>query len=303
MKKKRIAAALLCIAACVLAGMGIREYILEANAGSSYDRVRTEVEKNETEAAETQMTEKQTAESQTTEAQMTETLTAETEAASTESDAEVFESSTEGETEKASESEVSNPPEIPIDFNALWEENPEAYAWIRIPGTVIDYPILQSETDNAYYLNHNIDGEESPEGAIFTEDYNKKDFTDPNTVLYGHNMKNGSMFQGLHDYMDRTFFDENREVLIYLPDQILHYEIFAAYQYDDRHLLLSFDFEDPDVYQKYLDSIFAIRDMNAFVDTTMDVTAEDKILTLSTCYSNYSDDRYLVQAVLVSIES
>ena len=200
------------------------------------------------------------------------------------------------------EEEASEPPDIPVDFESLQEYNPDIYAWITIPGTAVDYPIVQRPGDNSYYLTHNTDGEESAEGAIFTEDYNSKDFTDPNTVIYGHNMRNGSMFRSLHDYMDRSFFDENREVLIYMPDKILHYEIFAAYLYDSRHLLLNFDFDDPEVFARYLDDIKSIRDMSSFVDASIEVTAEDRIITMSTCYKGMNDRRYLVQAVLVSIE-
>lgn len=284
MKRYKLAAACLCLAGCVLAGIGIYKYIEEQNAGSEYDRIRNAVVRTgaapETEAEEAgaEATEDSGEDAAKTAAEDT------------------------GQDAAETETEDGEPVEIPIDFEALWEINPEAYAWITIPGTEIDYPILQSETDNTYYLTHNIEGEESPEGAIFTEDYNSKDFEDPNTVIYGHNMRNGSMFQGLHEYMDRAFFDENREVLIYLPDKILHYEIFAAYLYDDRHLLESFDFEDEDVFGAYLNRIFSIRDMNSFIDTDMEVTAEDKIITLSTCYSNESNQRYLVQAVLVSID-
>ena len=284
MKRYKLAAACLCLAGCVLAGIGIYKYIEEQNAGSEYDRIRNAVVR--TGAA---------PETEAEEAGAEETEDSGEDAAKTAAgDA--------GQDAAETETEDGEPVEIPIDFEALWEINPEAYAWITIPGTEIDYPILQSETDNTYYLTHNIEGEESPEGAIFTEDYNSKDFEDPNTVIYGHNMRNGSMFQGLHEYMDRAFFDENREVLIYLPDKILHYEIFAAYLYDDRHLLESFDFEDEDVFGAYLNRIFSIRDMNSFIDTDMEVTAEDKIITLSTCYSNESNQRYLVQAVLVSID-
>lgn len=203
------------------------------------------------------------------------------------------------EKEKESEKAAEN---IPIDFTALQKRNPEVYAWITIPGTAIDYPILQSETDNSYYLTHTIDRAESPEGAIFTENYNTKDFKDPNTVIYGHDMKNGSMFQNLHKYQDRDFFDKNREVIIYMPDEILHYRIFAAYIYDDRHILLSFNFEDPDVYGQYLRQIFSMRDMTSNIDTGMSVGTDDKIITLSTCYGTQADKRYLVQAVLESIE-
>ena len=175
-------------------------------------------------------------------------------------------------------------------------------AWISIPGTAIDYPVLQRENDNTYYLDHTIDHEEKTEGAIFTENYNNTDFEDPNTVIYGHDMRNGSMFKGLLDYRDKTFFDQNKEVLIYTPDAIRPYKIFAAYPYDSRHLLRSFDFTDKEVYQQYLYRIFAIRDMNASIDTTAQVGTDDKILTLSTCYANQPDMRFLVQAVLVSIE-
>lgn len=195
-----------------------------------------------------------------------------------------------------------DPVKIPIDFAALQERNPDVYAWITIPGTAIDYPILQSQTDNTYYLTHTIDGAESPEGGIYTESYNSRDFEDPNTVIYGHDMANGSMFQNLLEYQDRSFFDANREVLIYTPDAIRHYRIFAAYLYDDRHIMQSFDFTDQEVYRQYLDSIFAIRDMGANIDTEQEVNVDDKIITLSTCYGIQADKRYLVQAVLVSIE-
>lgn len=198
--------------------------------------------------------------------------------------------------------EESTPVSIPIDFQALKEQNPEVYAWIQIPDTNIDYPILQRPGDNSYYLNHTIDGEEKTEGSIFTEDYNSTDFEDPNTVIYGHDMKNGSMFQNLLSYQDRDFFDKHKDVIIYTPDAIRHYQVFAAYLYDDRHLMQSFSFEIRSVYQAYLDSIFSIRDMNAQIDTSADVSADNQIITLSTCYGNQSDKRFLVQAVLVSIE-
>ena len=207
------------------------------------------------------------------------------------------------EAENAAESSAEEPSvQIPVDFAALQSEYPDIYAWITVPGTNIDYPVVQREGDNAYYLSHNAAGEESPEGAIFTEDYNTKTFEDPNTVLYGHNMKNGSMFQNLHSYSDRQFFDEHRDAVVYLPDKILHYRIFAAYLYDSRHLLESFDFSDPAVMENYLNSIQSLRDMNANIDTQIELDGSDKVITLSTCYQGRDDKRFLVQAVLESIE-
>lgn len=200
------------------------------------------------------------------------------------------------------EPEEESKVEIPIDFDALQKKNSDVYAWIKIENTNIDYPILQKADDNGYYLTHTIENAESPEGSIFTEDYNSKDFEDPNTVIYGHDMKNGSMFQNLLKYQDKDFFDQNQEVLIYTPDAIRHYKIFAAYLYDDRHLMESFDFDIKSVYEGYLNSIFSMRSMNAQIETSAEIGTDDKIITLSTCYGNQSDKRFLVQAVLVSIE-
>ena len=206
-------------------------------------------------------------------------------------------------TEAPEEPDVSDSPiEIPIDFDALKQRNPDAYAWITVPGTPIDYPILQSPDDNSYYLTHTIDHEEKTEGAIYTENYNSTDFEDPNTLIYGHDMRNGTMFRSLLEYQDREFFDKNREIIIYTPDAIRHYKIFAAYPYDNRHILLSFDFSDKSVYRQYLENIFSIRDMNAYIDTSVEVDTDDKIITLSTCYGAQREMRYLIQAVLTDTE-
>lgn len=191
--------------------------------------------------------------------------------------------------------------EVPIDFESLTAQYPDIYAWITIPGTQIDYPIVQHESDNSYYLNHTVDGRKKVEGAIFTENYNSKDFSDANTVIYGHNMKNGSMFKGLHKFKDKQFFSENSEIIIYQEGRILRYKIFAAYVYDNRHLMLSFDFSDVNIYRSYLNFVLTKKDMSSNIDTTVEVTTEDKIITLSTCNSNDSQ-RYLVQAVLLSIQ-
>ena len=101
-------------------------------------------------------------------------------------------------------------PEKEVDFADLQANtNEDIYAWICIPDTAIDYPILQHPTDNTYYLNYNLDGSRGYPGCIYTEDYNARDFSDPVTVLYGHNMKNGTMFAGLHKYGDSEYMDSH----------------------------------------------------------------------------------------------
>lgn len=98
-------------------------------------------------------------------------------------------------------------PKKNIDFEELHKTVCEdIYAWIYIPNTNIDYPLLQHATDNSYYLEHNLDDSEGYPGCIYTENNNSKDFTDRHTVIYGHNMRDGRMFSDLHKYEDREFY-------------------------------------------------------------------------------------------------
>lgn len=193
--------------------------------------------------------------------------------------------------------------ENPIDFEQLTEINSDLYAWIRIPGTVIDYPIGQRAGNDVYYLSHDMYREPRSAGCIFTQDCNSKDFTDPNTVIYGHNMRNETMFQNLHLFSDPTFFEEHPYVYIYTPDRVLAYKVFAAYSYDDRHIMNSFDFDDPEVFGAYLDEVFHVRSMEKNLREDMTVTTQDRIITLSTCNRGEKDTRYLVQAVLIKDEA
>lgn len=200
-------------------------------------------------------------------------------------------------------------PEIPedaallraVDFAALQEDTcADIYAWISIPDTRIDYPVLQHPSDDTYYLNYNLDGSKGYPGCIYTEIENSRDFSDFNTVIYGHNMKNGSMFHDLHSYEDESFLSDHPYVYIYTPDRVMRYRIFAAYPYDDRHLLYSFDYATPEGRAGYLSEIFSIRSMSAVLDDQVAVTSDDRLITLSTCVGSQNEKRYLVQAVLVN---
>lgn len=188
---------------------------------------------------------------------------------------------------------------IPVDFETLRKMNTDIYAWITIPGTTVDYPVLQNAEDNARYLVTDASGAESDAGAIFSEHENARDFSDVHTVLYGRNMDDGSMFGALHQFEDDTFFEAHRVVKIYTPDAVHSYRIFAAYRYDDRHLLQSFDCSDPNVFQSYIRSIVDQRNLYACIDKTADIQWGDRILTLSTGDASGDTYRYLVQAVLI----
>lgn len=199
------------------------------------------------------------------------------------------------ETEESTEKELV----IPVDFKSLKKINPEIYAWITIPGTAIDYPVVQSGEDDTKYLTLTAEGEESVAGSIFSEKQNAKDFSDVHTVLYGHNMKDGTMFADLHKFEEEEFFNGHRTVVIYTPDAIRYYRIFAAYLYDNRHLLQSFDCSDAEVFEAYIKSIMEQRNLYAYIDRDTEIQTSDRILTLSTCHSMGPEYRYLLQAVLI----
>ena len=116
---------------------------------------------------------------------------------------------------------------IPVDFDELQTMNPDIYAWIKIPGTDISYAVLQrdGDDDQEYYSKHSENGAYYSGGSIFSQSYNRKDFSDPMTVLYGHNLRNGRMFAQLNGFSDAEVFESHRYIYVYLPDRMLVYEI------------------------------------------------------------------------------
>jgi sortase B len=192
-------------------------------------------------------------------------------------------------------------PEKNLDWDALHEENADIYAWIYVPDTDVDYPVLQHPTDNSYYLNYNIDGTKGFPGCIYTENYNSKDFTDPHTVIYGHNLKSGLMFSTLHNFEDEEVFAGDHYIFIYTEDYVFVYEIFAAYEYSSIHLLSNYDFTNEYVYADFLKSIYEADGRVANIRQDIEVTTEDQIVTLSTCTKDSVKSlRYLVTGVLLN---
>lgn len=194
-------------------------------------------------------------------------------------------------------------PGLKIDFQTMQKEkNPHIYAWITVHGTSVDYPILQHPEDNAYYLNHDLAGNKAAAGSIFTENYNNKDFNDNFTIIYGHNMKNGTMFKTLHYYVDREFFDEHPYIYLYTEKQTRVYQIYAAYEYNDEHLLLNYNMDKREVFEQYLEEIRKLSSSVGCFNWEQGPTGEDKVITLSTCIANKPEKRYLVQAKLIAVE-
>lgn len=200
----------------------------------------------------------------------------------------------------APEAEPETPTmEAVVDFAALQAVNDEIYAYLEIPGTTIAYPVVQSAEDNLYYNTHAADRSYYSGGSIYSQDYNAKTFLDPNTVLYGHNLRSGEMFGLLGNYGDVDFFCGHPTIYIHTPDFIREYRIFAAYPYGNEHLLLNHDFGNPEEFDAFFSTIREDYALTGNFDDEFWPAAGDSVLTLSTCYSGNRNMRFLVQAVLV----
>ena len=206
----------------------------------------------------------------------------------------------EGEAPENPDDVMSEGQSNPVDFEKLKSYNSDLVAWIKVPGTNIDYPVARYEgADQSHYLSYNMYGEPSYAGCIYMEKVNAPDFSDNNTVLYGHNMKTKSMFGQIHKFEDDAFFEENQYIFVYTPGHALTYQIFAAYVSDNSKITLAYDFSKKDVYERYLKNVLSARSMEANIREGVEVTSDNRMITLSTCISGQTDKRYLVQGVLI----
>ncbi|MDD3663206.1 MAG: class B sortase [Candidatus Pacebacteria bacterium] len=185
-------------------------------------------------------------------------------------------------------------PWLQIDFDGLKNQNQDVVGWIQIPALDISYPVVQ-RTDNFYYLSHLFTGESNSNGSIFVDFHNKSDFADQNTIIYGHNMKNGSMFGTLDSYDDKSLYDQNPYFYVYVPDNILVYQIFSCYTGKTGSRAYTYAFSDGNDFRSFVETIRGY----AGYDTEVEVAESDKIVTLSTCVNSRRDYRYLVHGKLI----
>lgn len=162
-----------------------------------------------------------------------------------------------------------------------------------IPETELSYPILQGE-DNRYYLNHTWLGERSTVGAIFMECQCAPDFSDFNTIIYGHRMNNESMFGILKSYENLDFWREHPAVYLVTDSGVNIYDVFAAHEVGIREIVYRLDVEENDLQQEFID--FCLD--RSEIDTGVVPDREDQVLTLSTCTGRGHATRWIVQAVL-----
>ncbi len=188
-------------------------------------------------------------------------------------------------------------PRYAVDIDTLQQLNSDIIGWIYMPGSVVNYPIVRAE-DNNYYLRRTIRGTYNTAGSIFMDCANQPDFTDLNTILYGHNMKNGSMFGSFKNfYQDEDYYKEHPYFYIYTPDKKWNkYEIFSGYhcQSDDS----SYDYVKENAYEKYVERALS----RSIIDFGVEVDTENKktVVTLSTCSGRSGGtQRFLLHGVWI----
>lgn len=192
-----------------------------------------------------------------------------------------------------------------IDFGALREKNPDIFAWIYIPDTVIDCPVLQSEQSDTYYEDHNAYGEEDDTGAVYIELANLTNMCDFNTVLHGKTgVDEDGLFADLYRFANPDFFAEHEYVYLYLDGNVLTYEIFAAYERENTSLIRTYDFTYLSGCQQFLDDLYGTRDMAMNLrEGWENVGAYNYVITLTTQRSENAENQFVVIAVLVQDEA
>ena len=183
-----------------------------------------------------------------------------------------------------------------IDLAALREVNPDVLGWIRIPDTKIDYPLMQG-ADNDFYLNHTWEKTPNSVGSIFLEHQNSAGLTDYNTIIYGHNMNNGSMFAGLQNYAVPDYWKDHPYVYVLTDAGVYRYEVFVFFRAEVDSLTYGLNPQRNDTKEDFL----RLSLENSWIDTGIEPALTDRILTLSTCSGSNYDYRYVVQARLPMI--
>lgn len=196
-----------------------------------------------------------------------------------------------GQTEAAdTEPGALRPPQV--NFDALRKINPNIVGWLVIEGTRINYPVVQGE-DNDFYLTHQFDGQYNGAGCLFLDEKNDAVFSQCNQIIYGHYMKNRSMFHDLANYKEQEFFNEHPTGWLLTPTKAYQLQFFSGYVCDVYEDAWKIDFSEDD-FAEWLKDRMA---QSVFTSDVMPA-ADSHILTLSTCSYEYQNARFVLHAVL-----
>ena len=176
-------------------------------------------------------------------------------------------------------------------FEPLLKINEDIVGWVQVPNTKVNYPVVKT-TDNDFYLHHNIKKEKSVAGSIFMDYRNNENVEDRNTIIYGHNMKDGSMFKDLVNYKKQEFLKENQTIEFSNLKDEMQWMIFSVYITDTNFNYIRTKFVDDEDYERFLNEISS----KSMYDTQTNVSKEDQIVTLSTCTYEFKNARLAIHA-------
>lgn len=189
--------------------------------------------------------------------------------------------------DKTSNNTNKNEP-IKVDFSALQKKNKDIVAWIYCDGTYINYPIVQSK-DNEYYLHRLVDGSYNSNGTLFIDCNNLSDFSDFNTIVYGHNMRSGAMFGSLEKYKKQSYYDKHPTMTLFTPNGTYIIELFAGFVTSDTSEIYTQELNE-DNFSSFINNSIS---KSTFTSDT-DIKSIDRIITLSTCSYEYENARYVL---------
>ena len=185
---------------------------------------------------------------------------------------------------------------ISIDFGLLSQRSDDVIGWLYLPNTAINYPVVQGY-DNDYYLDHCLDGSYNVGGSLFADFTCPDDFSGQNTIIYGHNMRDGSMFALVDDYTDQAFYDAHPVMYLNTPSQNYRVDFFAGFTTDPESFVYASAFATEGDFTAYLNTVRLYSDFSSSVE----VSSTDRIITLSTCTYSAEDVRFVLFGKLVEI--
>ena len=185
---------------------------------------------------------------------------------------------------------------ISMDFTELKQINADIIGWLYAEGVNIDYPVLRAE-DNEYYLKRLYNGRGNSSGSLFADFNNKGDFSDRNTVIYGHHMANGTMFGSLGRYRYQSFYEAAPTMMLYTPEGDYLVELICGTVENGYDTFFSFDFESDEEFLRYVDSF---RSRSTF-QSDVEVEPGDRLISLCTCAYAFENARYVVIGKLVAL--
>lgn len=199
-------------------------------------------------------------------------------------------------TDTTNKVEDNKPNSVLSKYNKLIADNEDYRCWLKMDNTKIDYPVVQSN-DNSYYLDRDFNKNHLAAGSIFMDFRNNFD-SDKSVVIYGHNMRNGTMFGELDNFKKESFFKENNKFKIEYKDKTYTYEVFSVYIGDASENFVEVEFDSDEDYIDYLNRIKS----KSLFKSDIEVSNNDKIVTLYTCSYEFDGARTVVNGKLISVE-